>query len=248
MDKDVKQILAALLRIGSTEKFSERIRLIRASTGLSRAAFAKKIGVAAATMDGIENKDRTPRGDLLEKITREYPSFGMYLITGTYGFTIPQLPPVEDIVKYSPYEFIDEVDARYMDECTVKPSSFKKLYLVQSSKNESDLGAIITVGNEIELENRKVTRAVWVKAGSINFASKHGGKIALAEFRDWLSTNVPHLLEGAEFKSINAGAMKSIALNLGVEKLYISELDQSQDINRLLTASFYDWKSGKKDW
>ncbi|MEY8251352.1 MAG: hypothetical protein RPR91_03125, partial [Colwellia sp.] len=144
--------------------------------------------------------------------------------------------------------FIDEVDARYMDKCIVKPESFKKLYLVQSSKNENDLGAIITVSDEIAAEKGKITRAVWVEAGNINFASKHGGKLALEHFRGWLNKNTPDLLKGAELKSINAGMMEAISLNLSIANSFIGGMDESKEIDSLLIGSFNDWKSGKKDW
>jgi transcriptional regulator with XRE-family HTH domain len=246
--KDVQEILDHLLQAGDVRQFSDRIRMIRGSTELSRAGFAKKVGVAAATMDGVENKDRTPRGDLLEKIVIEYPHYGMFLITGTHGFTIPQVAPLEKNVKNRAFEFIDEVDARYMSECIVKPECFKNLHLVQSTKNENDLAAIITVTKEVSTGRGDITRAIWIKAGNINFASKHGGKIALEALRDWIKTNAPDLLITAELKSINAGMLDVVPLNRSLSRSFISEMDESKEINRLLMASFMDWKSGKKDW
>ncbi|MEY8197989.1 MAG: helix-turn-helix transcriptional regulator [Colwellia sp.] len=230
------------------EGFSERVRLIRKKADLSRAKFAQKIGVPAATMDGVESKGRTPRGDFLEKIARVFPSYIMFLLMGESDYSIAQTSPPRDKDSefYEPRTFniVDIVDARFMAKSIIKPSSLKKMYLIQSKKNENDLGAIITIDDEVGLE----TRAIWVGQGNINFASRHGGKLALKVFRQWLTDNAPQVLEDAELKSGFSGMMDFAEKNHKFFDFGMVDIDPNDGLNELLQASFEDWASGKEDW
>lgn len=61
---------------------SERIRAIREAEGLGRKAFADMTGIPIRTIEGIEQKDRVPSGDVLEKVAQTWPKYAYWLITG----------------------------------------------------------------------------------------------------------------------------------------------------------------------
>ena len=57
-----------LFYLGRNNMFSERLRFLRETTGLSQIELAKKIGVAASTYRNYENTSREPNYDTLVKI------------------------------------------------------------------------------------------------------------------------------------------------------------------------------------
>lgn len=59
-----------------------RIRELRESTGEGRTRFAQRIGVSMRTIEAIEQRGSSPRGDVLEAIAREWPQYSYWLLTG----------------------------------------------------------------------------------------------------------------------------------------------------------------------
>lgn len=182
----------------------EKIDRIRAAERLTLAEFSEKIGVSANTLNTMKSRGSSPRFDVIEKILNTWPQYALWLTTGEIDISSGQIAPgnIADEDALIRYKIIDRVDARYMDKCIVKDSAFKKLVFIQNKQRPSDLAALLLVDQDIFYEissTPNFRNAVWVSAGNINFESDGGGKIALREFRFWLSNVNVDLIKTAEY-------------------------------------------------
>ena len=82
-----------------------RIRELRESIGEGRTRFAQRLGVPVRTIQGLEQRGSSPRGDVLEAIAREWPQYSYWLLTGE---TMPEQgqisPEIERARRDSPGE------------------------------------------------------------------------------------------------------------------------------------------------
>ncbi|WP_435103629.1 helix-turn-helix domain-containing protein [Arhodomonas sp. AD133] len=60
-----------------------RLRAIRQSTGMGRTRFGEYVGVPWRTIENIEQKGSTPRGDVLAAVAAKFPEYSVWLLTGT---------------------------------------------------------------------------------------------------------------------------------------------------------------------
>ncbi|EAR22468.1 helix-turn-helix domain-containing protein [Nitrococcus mobilis] len=60
----------------------EKIREIREAEGLSRASFAERIGIPKDTVMRIEQGRNDPRATILIAVTRQWPKYAYWLMTG----------------------------------------------------------------------------------------------------------------------------------------------------------------------
>ncbi len=179
----------------------------------------------------------SPKGEVLEAIAIEWPEYAQWLISG-----LDQYEPTSDIKRS--YKFIGVADARFMDRCIVKPESMSRLVLIQNPDNENELSGMITIDDR---NGGFVNRAILIQEGNINFASRHGGKLALQVFRKWLNDKAPHLLSGCEIKFIDID-MDNVDVWDHVLDEFMYEIDESNDENEMLLSSFSNWVSGAEDW
>lgn len=59
----------------------QKIRNIRDTLNMSRKEFSNETGISARTLEAIENKGSTPRGDVLEKISLIWPEYAYWILT-----------------------------------------------------------------------------------------------------------------------------------------------------------------------
>ncbi len=72
---------------------ANRVRKIREAETTGRADFSQKVGIAKKTLEGIEQTGRTPRGDLLEAICKQWPQYTLWLMTGKTDEASGQIQP-----------------------------------------------------------------------------------------------------------------------------------------------------------
>ncbi|WP_435105866.1 helix-turn-helix domain-containing protein [Arhodomonas sp. AD133] len=65
----------------------DRIKELRDSQGLGRTRFAEELGVSMRTIEGIERRGSSPRGEVLEAVAKKWPQYSYWLLTGQ---TLPE--------------------------------------------------------------------------------------------------------------------------------------------------------------
>jgi transcriptional regulator with XRE-family HTH domain len=231
-----------------------RLKKIQDYTGLSIKEFGERISVPDNTLRTMWRRESTPKGEILERVAIEWPEYAMWLITGKDRYMPTPKSFYENATYFHAFDIVDIIDARFMDtpisldEIIIKPSQFLKLIMIQSDENENDLGALLLIDQDGDVRKNPRIRALWVQAGNINFASQHGGKLALKIFRDWLRKNCPDLMEKAILRSCNALAMGEIHKSKQLSEAFTNEIDEKIGTNKLLKESFNKWKQGEKDW
>lgn len=112
--------------------FSERIRLVRESLGLTRAAFCKEIGIPDRTLVSIELGGNVPGGEVLSKIFSAFPQYTLWLSLGETEFLAGQKTPELNKQSNTAFQIIDSVDARNMDQIIVNSKHIKEVIFLQS--------------------------------------------------------------------------------------------------------------------
>jgi transcriptional regulator with XRE-family HTH domain len=72
---------------------AKRIRLIREAETSGRAEFSQLIGISKKTIEGMEQTGRTPKGELLEAVCKQWPKYTLWLMTGMTDETCGQISP-----------------------------------------------------------------------------------------------------------------------------------------------------------
>ena len=72
---------------------AKRIRLIREADTSGRAEFSQLIGISKKTIEGMEQTGRTPKGELLEAVCKQWPKYTLWLMTGMTDETCGQISP-----------------------------------------------------------------------------------------------------------------------------------------------------------
>ncbi|MFC3681413.1 helix-turn-helix domain-containing protein [Bacterioplanoides pacificum] len=125
----------------------EKIRLIRDSNGMSRQAFADEIGISARTIEGIENKGKTPGGDVLLKVAKRWPMYALWLLTDSVE-PPSQLKPLMD--EFNVIRICDRLCRPSPEETNfmVNPDWFEKVLFVQSISDASRMECLILLKTE----------------------------------------------------------------------------------------------------
>lgn len=176
----------------------EKIRLIREVESLTRPEFARLTGVPSRTIEAIENKGSIPRGDVIEKISRQWPQYSYWLVTGKTHWPKHLAPGQEDQSVLRFFEFVDNLRPE-MDEVMTKSEWFGRLVFLQCSDEMNDLKAFI----ETKQPSRLGFKQCIFIGGNINFCSDGSGKNGLIGLARYLeSVNRSDLIRTSERKLI----------------------------------------------
>lgn len=222
-----------------------RFKEVQERSGLTMKAFSDAIAVSENTLRTIWKRQSTPKGEILEATCQKWPEYTMWLMTGRERYK-PMNNGLQTVLVSHAFEVIDCVDARFMDKVIVNPEHFSKLVFLQSTDNENDLGGLILIDDPKEQAIEGRIRCIGIETGNINFASRHGGKLALKVFRDWIQANAKSLLESSEIKLCDENVLVGLKKYGEIQEAFLSEVSQAN--NEFLLDSFSKWKAGKKDW
>lgn len=75
---------------------TERIRLLRESTGLGRTLFAREIGMKERTLISIEREGKKPGAEILAAMAEKYPQYMIWLLTGKTDAKAGHISPQVD--------------------------------------------------------------------------------------------------------------------------------------------------------
>lgn len=76
--------------------FNERIRLIRDAEGLGRKAMADLIGTTRTRLENVEHGLQKTPSDILEGISKAFPQYAYWLISGSELPEAGQISPETD--------------------------------------------------------------------------------------------------------------------------------------------------------
>lgn len=65
-----------------SDKFGDRLRIVRQECGLSQTEFGQRLGVSLPTVNRFENSDRLPNAELIIALMREFHADPVWLLTG----------------------------------------------------------------------------------------------------------------------------------------------------------------------
>jgi len=82
-----------------SSQLAKKIRMIREAETSGRAEFCEIIGIAKKTLEGIEQTERVPKGDLLEKVCQTWPKYTLWLMTGTTDPDCGQIDPKTELIR-----------------------------------------------------------------------------------------------------------------------------------------------------
>jgi transcriptional regulator with XRE-family HTH domain len=218
----------------------EKISQIREELGLTRNQFADETGIPLNTLKSIEQKGVIPKSDVLEKIAMKWPEYAQWLLTGSTTLKKSGISSENTLTRF---RIIDSADARYMDQCFIKPSAFKKLVFIQSQGNQNDLAALLIINADIMYRissTPNIKAAIWVGPGNMNFQSNHGGKLVLQDFRTWIQSVNEDLIGNAEFWELDGNYFDDVYKQLHLPIALLSEPDTSSTAYK----KFICWKSG----
>ena len=181
-------------------KIFERISSLRSALGLSREQFSGLVDISVNTLRAIETKERSPRSEVLEKISNQYPQLAAWLLIEEKVNDVRQ----ENLDSfYTNREFTQIValaDARSMEKLPITSNCMSSLTLIQAIDDETTLSGLITLSEWPSPTNYPNKICVMIKSGNLNLFSDHRGKLALDTFRTWLRNNNQHLLESCTIR------------------------------------------------
>jgi transcriptional regulator with XRE-family HTH domain len=202
----------------------EKIRLIREAECLSRSKFASLTGLSPRTLEAIENKGNSPRGDALEKIAIQWPRYAYWLLTGKTHSPMHIQPNVPEQCVIRVYERISNPRPEAAELMT-KAEWLNKLTFLQCSDQMSDLYAFI--------ETKQTTRSGISQCilidGDINFCSDNSGKNRLTDFAAFLvQLNRADLIRTSEMKLVTRTDLTSLYENWEICEANLATPDLSK--------------------
>lgn len=219
-----------------------KFRQIRDFLGLSRSEMGDRLDVPGRSLEGVELGRRTPGTDFLLRVVEQWPQYALWLLTDQ---TIPQYGQVEPTTNPKPVSelWITEIaDARFLEAMETKPGALQKLIFLQSEETENALAALFYLPEEgnPSIPGVSIQRAILTRTGNINFASTHGGRLALLAMRDWLDQENPSLIRGAEFCTISTNDLESLSASGRIKSNLIKANQTHHHHER-----FVNWIAGK---
>ena len=128
---------------------AKRIRLIREAETSGRAEFSQLIGISKKTIEGMEQTGRTPKGELLEAVCKQWPKYTLWLMTDQTDEANGQVSPreenmkrmsmpdsIEYIGKYSLIEIRDVLKKNMKDRGITNKQVAKETGLSEKDLNE----------------------------------------------------------------------------------------------------------------
>ena len=218
----------------------EKITQLRKHRRLTRDEFSAETGVPSNTLKSIEQKGVVPRSDVLERIALRWPEYAHWLLTGTDPLQSEDEPSLDGLARF---RIIDSVDARFMEQCIIKPTALTKLIFISSKEQTCDLAALLLVGGDVmyKISSWKGVRAaIWVQPGNMSFESTHGGRLVLRDFRGWLSDLDADLIANAEIWRLKTSIFDSLYKSLDLCAALLEEPDKAG----LVYQRFNEWVAG----
>ncbi len=217
-----------------------KISQIREHLKLTRPEFSEMCGVSVNTLKSIEQKGVNPKADILVKIAMCWPEYADWLLTSN----VPLSGFAHDLNLKRKYRIIDIVDARFMDKCIVKNNMISEVIFIQSSKDDSDLSAILVADNKTTYQfsnSPNVLGVIWVQSGNMNFDSEHGGKNVLKDFRRYLREIDEDLILNSSLLKLDGHVFDEVE---NILELSASQL-QKVSSREFPYKKFYSWKQGE---
>lgn len=221
---------------------SKRLIELRNTLGLTRKKFCEEIGVSIRTIEGIENGGNTPRSDLVEKIVKKWPEFGLWLISGSLEFRSEQTCP--NIIHKKQINIVESCDPKFITHGLISTRLIEdsEITFIQNLGNPSQLAAILKL-EETTVYALNSTRLkdgfIWLNEGVISFDKSIDGRNYLRSLREKLSTLNEEIISSSKYKGLSPNDFE-LAKNQGV--ILFESLQNVQD-NELL-KSFEEWKKG----
>ncbi|WP_420592116.1 helix-turn-helix transcriptional regulator [Bacterioplanoides sp.] len=223
----------------------EKIRLIRDSNGMSRQAFADEIGVSARTIEGIENKGKTPGGDVLLKVAKRWPMYALWLLTDSVE-PPSQVKPLMD--EFKVIRICDRLCRPRPEETNfmVSPDWFEKVLFVQSISDASRMGCLIL----LKTEPLPMLRQALIVDDDMTWPDQGSGRNGLKRFAGYLShVGRSDLVRTSELKVVED---KSIDLmfeksEISEQKLYTPDIGESA-VLRKIYHNFSAWRHQGEDY
>lgn len=223
----------------------EKIRLIREVECLSRAEFAQLTGISSRTIETIENKGNTPRGDVLEKIASKWPEYSFWLMTGKSQWPTHLAPVSSEQTVLRFFETI--VDPRpEVDELMTKPEWFSRLVFLQCSDEKNDLFAFI----ETNQTTRSGIKQCILVRGRINFCSDGSGKNGLIDLAKFLiGQNRGDLIKACHMRLVTQTSLDGLfnSWEINEDQLMVPDLAKAEWLRKVhinLTA----WKMSAESY
>lgn len=186
-------------------KITERVRALREKSGQSRTKFAEETGVSAKTLQGIEGENKTPGGEILEKIANRFPQYAAWLVGAERAAnTLQEVPGTPNSATI---ELDDVIDPRFAETTIYNLSALSRIvfyFPVDSEKAAWHENAFAVAEFDEKMTGRRIKK--FVAFTELNFESNHGGGYrTLKQFRSLLRAKNSDLLAYAECKIIGKG-------------------------------------------
>jgi len=245
----------------------ERISELRGCLGLTRERFEGLTQVSRNTLRAIETKGVTPGSDVLVKISKVWPCYALWLLTGEDAPLAGQLSPVrrdESLNNESmAYQIVDVID-RDLDRTIVKSSEIEEIIFLQtggfpiSSKVERLINESIyqrknlvtssdNFGTAILLIAGKNSagfkRAVLVKDGSFDLREieqKDGIYGLLGDIKRWCDTNGIRRFQVAGVNHLALAVLEHSSSELKLEDIHPASESVSRSFKMWQEAFSFD--------
>ncbi|WP_276783375.1 helix-turn-helix transcriptional regulator [Thalassolituus oleivorans] len=227
-----------------SSNLAEKMKLLRDHMKLTREAFGSEIGVSGRSIETIENKNSTPRGDVLEKIARRWPQFSLWLLTGEVS-PPNQIAPVMD----------DEIVIRICGSM-VRPREEETIFMVRHEFLDEIifLQCVDDVNKLVCIVVLKTDRIPYIKqavivSDNMHWCSDDSGMRGLVRFAEYLErVGRDDLIRSSLLMNIDEkffdGIYKTYEIN--EKNLKYPDIDNSNE-SRKIWENFLKWKmEGKK--
>lgn len=219
----------------------EKIRHLREAESLTRSEFAEKTGLSPRTLEAIENKGNTPRGDVLESIAQCWPKYAYWLLTGESSAPAHIAPaqPDKNVIRF--FERISNPRPE-LDEMMTKPEWFSRLVFMQCSDERNDLYAFIGTKQPA----RSGIKQCILLDGDMNFCSNHGGQNRLTDLAGLLEAlGRSDLIKTAEMKLVTRSQLNALYENWEVQEsaLITPDLAKAEWLKKV-HINFTAWRMG----